>query len=103
MTRAPELNTNENITYNSKADLWSLGICYYQLLFNIVPFRGDDKERLEQQKLFSGTNLKFPPKEKYSENSKNLLQKILVADPAKRISWEDFFMHPLFTEYEKNN
>lgn len=36
---APELFANENQTsYSNKIDVWSLGICYYYLIFGTVPF-----------------------------------------------------------------
>ena len=34
---APEIL--EWLQYDSKADVWSLGVCFYELLFAKVPFR----------------------------------------------------------------
>ena len=38
VTMAPEVLNNED--YDSKADLWSLGVISYQLLFKRLPFSG---------------------------------------------------------------
>jgi serine/threonine protein kinase len=35
---APELIFNKDIIYNNKADLWSIGVVFYQLLFGVNPF-----------------------------------------------------------------
>ncbi len=37
ITMAPEI-INKQGKYTSKADLWSIGICFYQLLFGKIPF-----------------------------------------------------------------
>ena len=34
---------------------------------------------------------------KGSDQVKDLLKKLLVADPKKRIEWDDFFNHPWIT------
>lgn len=34
------LNGKTDSVYNSKADLWSVGIVYYQMLFGRTPFYG---------------------------------------------------------------
>jgi len=33
---APEVLDKQ--TYNSKADIWSIGVCLYELIFGRVPF-----------------------------------------------------------------
>ena len=38
ITMAPEI-MNIQGKYTSKADLWSIGICFFQLLFGKIPFK----------------------------------------------------------------
>lgn len=38
-----------------------------------------------------------------SAEARNLLINLLQFNPSERIEWKDFFNHPLFTLYEKNN
>lgn len=58
---APEVMTlNEQGTYTAKADLWSVGFVYYQMLFGEYPFFGlTPTEILNNIKIKSG-NLVFP-------------------------------------------
>ena len=87
------LNTNDNIVKylvrdrnKSKADLWSIGILAYVLYFGKVP---QFKSKNNFQSIIS-------IEEDY--NLEDLLQKLLVPDPTKRISWEEFFEHNFFKQ-----
>jgi serine/threonine protein kinase len=84
--------------YDSKCDIWSIGIAYWYLLYGVQPFQGGDISILEKLELESGENLKFPNKPKISDSSKNLLMKMLQFDPKERINWQDLFEHEIFTE-----
>lgn len=47
----------------------------------------------------SGDNLRFyDEKNEVSENSKDLLRRILQKDPDRRLDWDSFFNHPVFFE-----
>ena len=37
---APEIASYDTISYGSKADLWSIGVLFYELLFGKCPFEG---------------------------------------------------------------
>ena len=90
---------SENSTYNAKADLWSVGVVYYQLLFGETPFFGFTMPDLikDIRKKANG-NLNFP--RPISAESKDLLNRILRTDPNKRMDWHTFFNHPLFDKYK---
>ena len=65
MTMCPELlmppDNDEKIQYNSKADLWSIGVVYYQLLFSGTPFPASSiPELIKNIKMYSGEKLPFP-------------------------------------------
>lgn len=62
MTMAPELLlSNSNKSYSSKADLWSLGVCFYHMLYGKMPFEAKTYEALKNKvRLYSGDNTKFP-------------------------------------------
>ena len=92
---APEILNDEK--YGNKCDLWSLGIIIYQLYTKKFPYIGTvEKAILNQikQKGLSVLNA-IDPKDK---NLKDLLSKLLVSNPDKRISWEDYFKYPFFRE-----
>lgn len=99
LTMAPEL-LNDKANYTSKADLWGIGVVFYQLLFGDPPFFalsiGELSLNIQKN---SGPNLKLPTKiNAVSQEVEDLLRKLLQADPANRISWNDFFCHVVFED-----
>lgn len=100
MTMAPEILFHESGTtiYNSKADLWSVGVVFYQLLFGRWPFFGKNENQLKQNiQAYSGDKLPFPGN--VSNESRDLLQRLLTFNPKSRIEWKDFFRHPVFKKF----
>jgi serine/threonine protein kinase len=101
---APELvelygNRNQGAKgYNSKVDLWAIGVAYYKLLFGKLPFKKCPMNEL--RKVIhenAGPNLVIPREVNYiSQESEDLLRRMLTEDPTQRISWQEFFTHPLF-------
>ena len=87
---APEISEGED--YDNKCDLYSIGVMMYNLYFGSFPFEGFKKE-------------KDKPKSKDCEDKvlDDLLNKLLVYDPEKRISWDEYFKHPFFNSKNENN
>ena len=104
ITMAPEmlLNTGAKLTYTNKADLWSIGVCFYQMIFGKLPWDVNDIEDLKKKvQSESGTNLRFATEKcPVSNECKELLTALLEKDPKKRIEWDDFFNHKLFAMHE---
>ena len=92
---APEILIDEE--YNNKCDLWSLGIIIYQLYTKKFPYTGSVENAILKQIKQKGLSVlnDIDPKDK---NLKDLLSKLLISDPEKRISWEYYFEHPFFKE-----
>ena len=103
MTMAPELLLSDgtNLSYCDKADLWSVGVVFYQLLYGTLPFNASSMNALKLSvKKDSGPNLKFLPDVEISPEAKDLLIKLITLDPKQRLSWQEAFNHPLFSKYE---
>jgi serine/threonine protein kinase len=88
---APEVLNRRQ--YTDKADLWSVGVILYRLIFNTMPFNG-----LNEIDLRDNLNHKPVP---IPENDprltpvlQDLLSGLLQKDPFLRIDWEEFFIHP---------
>lgn len=100
---SPELIFSTGTTkYTNKTDLWSIGVVYFQLLFGRLPFQVMTLDELKHQVRYkSGKNLSFPPGTSISSESQQLLIGLLEYDPSKRISWNEFFNHPLFEKFKE--
>ena len=79
--------------YNGfKIDIWSTGIILYAMLCGYLPFEDKDNDLLFAKIL--ECKLEFP---KYiTKLSKDLIEKILVTDPDKRITIPEIKKHPFF-------
>ena len=84
---APEIVNCQK--YDSKADIWSLGLVFYELVTGTLPLRVARREEIPeaQRKLLA-------PPEYLSDECKDLLLKLLAYDPAMRISFAEIFEHP---------
>jgi serine/threonine protein kinase len=105
ITMAPELlNAGNNTRYTNKADLWSVGVCFYQLIYGKVPWDVKNIGELQKKvKEESGSRLKFPSSPEVSNTCKELLRRLLDANPDSRIEWKDFFNHKLFENVTSND
>ena len=92
-TMAPEIMLGKQ--YDDKSDLWSIGVMMYQLHYKEIPYKGFNENQI-LQKIQSNTPRKQPSDPELAD----LLNKLLVVDPQRRISWNDYFNHPFF---QKNN
>lgn len=102
ITMAPELlNAGSVVRYTNKADLWSIGICFYQCIFGKPPFNAQNLSELKKKvKHDSGQNLQFPDDPPTSELCRELLRLLIEQDPKQRIEWKDFFKHKLFAKHQ---
>ncbi|EGR27845.1 protein kinase domain protein [Ichthyophthirius multifiliis] len=97
---APEVIniTDFDLKYDSVCDLFSLGLIFHILLVGKSPFNGKTYEEILAQNrasniILEGTGYLKLPLEAY-----DLLKKMLINDPKKRITAKKALQHPFFQE-----
>lgn len=91
LNMAPEVLGGKK--YSSKADIWSIGVCFYEMLYGRPPYSA--KSLVELLKKIKSTPIYFPSKHPVDEVVKDVLRKMLVLDTKKRISWNELFNHKI--------
>ena len=89
LTMAPEVLNGQE--YTNKADLWSIGVIIYYLLFKKYPFVARNKGMLKEV-------IKNREPVYQTENTVliDLLKRLFKKNEQERISWEEYFQHDFF-------
>jgi calcium-dependent protein kinase len=94
---APEVLRGE---YNEKCDIWSCGVILYILLSGRPPFGGDNDKEIMERVAIGKYDLQSAPFNKISKNCIDLIQKLLIMEPKKRITAQDALNHPWFKDHK---
>ena len=91
-----------NKKYNRECDLWSAGVILYMFIVGHAPFDGgSDREIMEKVK--KGNFPKNEPRWINASNEvKDLINKLLIYEPEKRLSAFDALKHPWFIVSNSN-
>ena len=93
---APEILRYEK--YDAKADLWSVGTVTFELLVGKPPFRASNHVELARKIEKADDVVPFPSGLHVGSSLKKAIRGLLKKSPVVRISFEDFFNHPVITE-----
>ncbi|VVA97614.1 unnamed protein product [Arabis nemorensis] len=80
---APELISVNG--HGSGVDWWAFGIFLYELLYGTTPFKGGSKEQTLRNIASSDKTVNFHVDDSDSEEARDLIEKLLVKDPRKRL------------------
>ena len=91
---APEVLDGQ---YDSKCDTWSLGVLLYVFMSGYLPFQGDNRNEVFSKISHAKYHFNHVEFKECSDLVIDLIKKLLVVDPKKRLSAGDALNHPWFT------
>ncbi|KAM4565267.1 calcium/calmodulin-dependent protein kinase type II delta 1 chain isoform 1-T1 [Fundulus diaphanus] len=80
--------------YGKPVDMWACGVILYILLVGYPPFWDEDQHRLYQQIKAGAYDFPSPEWDTVTPEAKDLINKMLTINPAKRITAADALKHP---------
>uniref|UniRef100_A0A8D3BR96 calcium/calmodulin-dependent protein kinase n=1 Tax=Scophthalmus maximus TaxID=52904 RepID=A0A8D3BR96_SCOMX len=80
--------------YGKAVDLWACGVILYILLVGYPPFWDEDQHRLYQQIKAGAYDFPSPEWDTVTPEAKDLINKMLTINPAKRITAAEALKHP---------
>ncbi|WZY83594.1 hypothetical protein YC2023_029978 [Brassica napus] len=80
--------------YGSESDVWSAGVIVYILLSGVPPFWAETEQGIFEQVLHGDLDFSSDPWPSISEGAKDLVQKMLVRDPKRRLTAHQVLCHP---------
>ncbi|KAK6175625.1 hypothetical protein SNE40_014041 [Patella caerulea] len=89
---APEIFVGKK--YTQSVDIWSLGVVTYILLSGYEPFIASTDREMFKKIIKSDYEFDSPYWDAISENAKDLIRKMLMLEPNKRITAEQALKHP---------
>ena len=92
---APEILQQK--PYHVACDFWSIGVVLFILLSGCPPFFDEDNYVLFEKIKKVQYNFDAPTWENVSEDAKDVIRNLLVADPEKRLTPDQFLNHKWIT------
>ncbi|XP_043953066.1 calcium/calmodulin-dependent protein kinase type II delta 1 chain isoform X6 [Gambusia affinis] len=80
--------------YGKPVDMWACGVILYILLVGYPPFWDEDQHKLYQQIKAGAYDFPSPEWDTVTAEAKDLINKMLTINPAKRVTAADALKHP---------
>ncbi|XP_051129430.1 calcium-dependent protein kinase 1-like isoform X2 [Andrographis paniculata] len=85
-------------SYSAEADIWSAGVILYILLSGVPPFWGENEQGIFDAILRGHLDFVSDPWPSISGSAKDLVKKMLQADPKDRLTAAEVLNHPWMRE-----
>ncbi|CAI5481458.1 unnamed protein product [Closterium sp. Yama58-4] len=89
---APEVILGQE--YDTKADVWSLGVLLFGMLSCSMPFQGSGERQLTRQIIRGNVDMSRGAWSAVSAEAKDLIRAMLTVNPDERISMAEVVTHP---------
>ncbi|KAA6397734.1 MAG: putative NEK protein kinase [Streblomastix strix] len=85
---SPETNSHQKLKLTTAADIWTIGVVCYELLAKRHPFMNENDDQVSVMEFVRRVIEDEPAAlpDQYSENLKALINRMLIKDPAQRIT-----------------
>ncbi|CAL9090065.1 unnamed protein product [Musa textilis] len=80
--------------YGREADVWSAGVIIYILLSGVPPFWAETEQGIFEEVLHGKLDFQSEPWPSISNSAKELVRKMLVRDPRRRLTAHEVLCHP---------
>ncbi|KRX03366.1 Protein kinase-like domain [Pseudocohnilembus persalinus] len=81
--------------YNTKSDIWSIALIFYELLYGTTPWPSNNLIELVS-KISQNRQIYFDPMIPVSNQTKNFIVNCLKISQEERYGWEQVYSYPLF-------
>jgi calcium/calmodulin-dependent protein kinase I len=100
---APEVLRNDSSGYGKEVDMWSVGVILYILLCGFPPFYDEDNGKLFMAIQKGEFDYPSPYWDDVSPEATDLIDKLLVLDPAMRLTAPQALEHPWLSSTDGRN
>ncbi|XP_068330489.1 calcium-dependent protein kinase 1-like [Pyrus communis] len=80
--------------YGPEADVWSAGVILYILLSGVPPFWAENEQGIFDQVMHGDLDFESDPWPSISDGAKDLVRRMLVRDPKRRLTGHEVLCHP---------
>ena len=86
--------------YGYSVDIWSMGVLLFELLAkdDLLPFGGSNQSDRQVWDSILNLDIQWPEEGVFSDCARDLISKLLVTDPSKRLPLEDITTHVFIQE-----